>query len=150
MSTDWLPWIPIGTGAIITALMGYIVSDFKDFKHGSQEEFKSIAEARQEAVNEIRNFVLKMTLEVNKLEMIHGKFEMKVENSLAAINIEMNKFLHDVEKLNGTAKTAEDLFRQSLKLAQALNQKVNHHAKEIESIKVALGNNGMVMIKTKK
>jgi hypothetical protein len=146
---DLLPWIPVGTSAFIAYLIAYIVNDFKDFKNDSKKEFKNLAEAREEALSSMRGLALEIGQKVAGLEVVHAKYEAKVDVAISKINLELESFGKEISEINKTAETAEAFFKKGYELAQTLNMKVNQHTKEIRGIQIQISKDA-VMFKSKK
>ncbi|NJM09377.1 MAG: hypothetical protein HC883_00295 [Bdellovibrionaceae bacterium] len=144
---SWEIFLQTITGSL-AAIGGWflfdLVREFKSFKAETKSDVISLKNSRADFQNTVRNAELSIALRVNEMQKIHNDFSLKIKSTLNEIENDMAQLKIMVEVASDKVGQFDSFLTKSLRLSQALNEKLKKHDKELESLKIQMGNTRII------
>lgn len=145
-----MTWVEIfqGVTGFFAALGAWFIYDlireFKSFKKETTDNVYSLKQERHTFQNTVRNAELSIGMRVNDMQKIHNEFTTMAKQSMNELKSELTHLKNVVESTSEKAENFEEFLKKALQLSRALNERIKAQEKELQNLRVVIGDTTII------
>lgn len=128
-----------GLAALAIYFLYDLIREFKLFKKETGVDISNLKIERSQFQTTVRNAELTIGLRVEEMHKIHTTFSHQVQEKILGVREELIKTKFAADTIVRQSERLEEYLKKSFQLSKALNESLKRHEKEIQMIKIKIG-----------